>query len=238
MISSKSKMLLALAAPVALIGTGTAIAQNQIAQPAAPTASAAASSAPAPSSTQRRAPATAPGAKDTARIQSGSYTVDPAHTLIGWEVSHFGFNPYFGQFGNATGTLVIDRTNPSAARVDITIPIDSLSVVSSALRTHMLGADFFDQTNHASARFVSNRIVIDEDGDEATIHGTLTIKGVSKPVVLEADFTGAGQHPMNNKLNIGFDAETTIRRSDFGINYGIPMVSDEVKLNISVAFEK
>ena len=230
---SKTRFLL-ITAPLALAIAGTAIAQTQ---PARSTRAQTTAPANTTAATRPAAPATVPGAKDTSRIVSGTYNVDPAHTLVGWEVSHFGFNPYFGQFGNATGTLVLDRNNPSAARVDITIPIDSLSVVSSGLRTHMLTPDFFDQANHATARFVSNRVVIDEDGDEATIHGTLTIKGVSKPVTLDVDFTGAGTHPMNHKLNIGFEAETTIRRSDFGINYGIPIVSDEVKLDITVAFE-
>jgi polyisoprenoid-binding protein YceI len=160
--------------------------------------------------------------------------------LIGWRVNHFGFNDYFGQFGNATGTLVLDKTTPANSRVDITIPINSLSAASPQLIQHMSGTDFFDVANHPTARFVSTRIIPDaDDADEAVIEGTLTIKGISRPVRLEVDFTGAGANPMHgNKETVGFEAETTIRRSDFGIAYALPLVSDEVELTISVAFEK
>jgi polyisoprenoid-binding protein YceI len=180
-----------------------------------------------------------PGARDLARVTSGTYATDPNHTLIGWEVNHFGFNDYFGQFGMATGTLVLDKAAPANSRVDITIPINSLTAASAGLVRHMSTADFFDVANNPTARFVSTRVIIDaNDPKEAVIEGNLTIKGVTRPVRLEAEFTGAGTNPMNNKQTIGFEAETTIRRSEFGVAYALPVVSDEVKLNISVAFEK
>ena len=104
----------------------------------------------------------------------------------------------------------------------------------------MLGAVF--GPSPADARFVSTAVVVDKDGDEAKVTGNLTLNGITKPVVLDVDFHGAGKSPaMGNypsKENIGFDAETTIRRSDFGITMGIPMVSDEVKLDIAAAFTK
>ena len=68
--------------------------------------------------------------------------------------------------------------------------------------------------------------------------GNLTLNGVTKPVTLDVDFHGAGTNPYNKKATIGFDAETNIRRSDFGVNYGIPVVSDLVELEIHAAFEK
>ena len=80
-------------------------------------------------------------------------------------------------------------------------------------------------------------VVVDEDGDEAKVTGKLTLNGVTKPVTLDVDFFGAGVG-MNKKETVGFQAETTIKRSDFGISMGIPMVSDEVELEIHAAFEK
>ena len=79
---------------------------------------------------------------------------------------------------------------------------------------------------------------LDDDGDEAKVTGNLTLNGVSKPVTLDVDFHGAGTNPYNKKATIGFEAEGKIRRSDFGIAYGIPAVSDEVELEIHAAFEK
>lgn len=181
-------------------------------------------------------PAAVPGAKDASRVTAGTYTVDSAHTQVLWEVNHLGFNDYFGLFGDATGTLKLDPANPSAASVQIEIPIAKVATNSEGLTKHLLAADFFAADKHPTATFKSTGVTI--DGDEAKITGDLTIKGVTKQVVLDAEFEGAGIGPMNKKQTIGFHAETKIKRSDFGISYGIPMVPDEVELKISVAFEK
>lgn len=195
----------------------------------------------APALTAQGAPQV-PGAMDPARVTAGTYAADPNHSLIGWEVNHFGFNDYYGLFGDVAGTLTVDPANPSAAKVDMTIPIANVTTASKGLTDHLLRAgkeggkpDFFGPAP-APARFVSTSVKA--EGTKATISGNLTMNGVTKPVTFEAEFTGAGTNPMNKKATIGFEAETTIKRSDFGVNYAIPMVSDEVELDISVAFEK
>lgn len=185
-----------------------------------------------------------PGAPDPARVTGGTYTVDAGHTLIGWKVDHLGFNDYFGIFGDSTGTLTLDPKNPNAAKVDITIPVGKLTTASKGLTEHMLrpgkdgGKPDFFGANPADAKFVSTSVVA--TGTKAKITGNLTLNGVTKPVTLDAEFAGAGKAPamMGGKENVGFHAETTIKRSDFGIAYGIPVVSDEVELDITVAFQK
>jgi polyisoprenoid-binding protein YceI len=98
--------------------------------------------------------------------------------------------------------------------------------------------DFFGPAP-APARFLSTSVKVDaKDKTKATITGDLTLNGVTKPVTFEAEFTGAGANPFNKKATVGFEAETSIKRSDFGVNAFIPFVSDEVELDISVAFEK
>jgi polyisoprenoid-binding protein YceI len=183
-----------------------------------------------------------PGAQDPARVTAGTYSADPAHSLIAFEVNHFGFNDYYGIFGDVAGTLVLDPANPDAAKVDVTIPIASVTTASKGLTEHLLRAgkdgakpDFFGPAP-APARFVST--AVKAEGMTATITGDLTINGITKPVTFEAEFTGAGNNPFTSKATVGFEAETTIKRSDFGVNYAIPFVSDEVELDISVAFEK
>ncbi len=185
-----------------------------------------------------------PGAPDPARVTGGTYTVDSGHTLIGWKVNHLGYNDYFGIFGDSTGTLTLDPKNPNAAKVDITIPVGKVTTASKGLTDHLLRpgkdggkADFFG-ASPADAKFVSTSVAA--AGTKAKITGNLTLNGVTKPVTLDAEFAGAGKSPamMGGKENVGFHAETTIKRSDFGIGYGIPMVSDEVELEITVAFEK
>ena len=183
-----------------------------------------------------------PGTMEVARITAGTYNTDLGHTLIGWRVSHFGFNDYFGIFGDATGTLILDPKAPNAAKVNITIPVGKVTTASAGLTGHMLrpgkdgGKPDFFGPNPADAEFVSTAVVA--KGTTAKITGNLTLNGVTKPVVLDTKFSGAGNNPFNKKPSVGFHATTTIKRSDFGIGYAIPMISDNVALDISVAFEK
>lgn len=185
-----------------------------------------------------------PGARNAAAISGGSYTADPHHTLVRWEVDHLGFSPYFGIFGDVTGTLTLDPKNLGATKVSVTIPVSKVTTASAGLTAHLLKpaaaggkADFFG-TAPADAIFVSTKVT--PRGEMATIAGNLTLNGVTRPVTLNAKFYGAGKMPaaMGGKENVGFRADATIKRSDFGISMGIPMVSDEVKLDIAAAFEK
>jgi len=192
---------------------------------------------------QQGGPPQLPGAMDVSRAQSGTYTADARHTLVGWRVNHFGFNDYFGIFGNVTGKLTIDPAAPQSAKVEISIPVAEVTTANSGLTDHLIRAgrdggkpDFFGP-NAAPATFVSTSV--QPNGTNARISGDLTLNGVTKPVVIEAQFTGAGNAMMPpNKLTLGFEGTTTIKRSDFGITLAVPMVSDEVELDITVAFEK
>lgn len=183
-----------------------------------------------------QSPPPVPGTPDPSRVAAGTYATDPAHTLVGWKVSHFGFNDYFGQFGDVRGTLTLDPANPSRSTVDITVPVSGLATASSGLTAHMQRADFFDMPNHPEVRFVST--AVEANGDRALIAGNLTIRGVTRPVILSARFVGAGTNPYNRKDTVGFHATATIKRSDFGMGYGVPLVTDDVELTISAAFEK
>jgi polyisoprenoid-binding protein YceI len=187
-------------------------------------------------------PPPVPGTMDVARVTAGSYAADPGHTLIGWRVSHFGFNDYFGLFGDVAGTLTIDPKAPNSAKVSMTIPISKVTTASAGLTGHLLRAgkdggkpDFFGPAP-ADAKFVSTKV--EAKGTTAKITGNLTLNGVTKPVVLDAKFSGAGSNPYSKKATVGFHATTAIKRSDFGVMYGIPVVSDNVTLDITVAFEK
>ncbi|MCW1428255.1 YceI family protein [Novosphingobium sp. JCM 18896] len=188
-----------------------------------------------------------PGARDAARITGGSYTVDNEHTLVRWKVDHLGITPYLGIFGQITGSLTLDPKNPNAAKVDVTIPVAKVTTASPGLTAHLLKApaaaggkpDFFGPTP-ADARFVSTAVVADAAAGTAKITGNLTVNGVTKPVTLDASFYGAATMPkeMGGGEMVGFEAKTTIKRSDFGVNMGIPLVSDEVDLEIVAAFVK
>lgn len=190
----------------------------------------------APLLAQPQMPTAVPGQPDTTRVAAGTYKVDPAHTQVLWRVNHLGFSEFDGAFADPTGTLTIDPKNPAAAKVVIDIPIARIVTTNAELDKHLLAADFFDVAKFPAARFVSTKIVV--TGQTATIAGDLTLKGVTKPVTLAVRFIGAGPLPIGPpKLNFGFAATTSIRRSDFGLGYGVPMVSDRVDLTINAAFE-
>lgn len=184
----------------------------------------------------QQAPTELPGKADPARVAAGAYVLDKAHSQVNWQVNHFGFNDYFGLFGDMTGNLSIDPANLSGAKVDVEIPIASVATSSAGLNAHLKTADFFDSEKFPAARFVSTGVIA--NGNKATIKGNLTMLGVTKPVELEAAFEGAGVNPISKKATIGFHAKTTIKRSEWGMIKYVPFVGDEVKLRISAAFEK
>ena len=192
----------------------------------------------------QQAPSGPPGSRNPALVTGGTYQADPGHSMVTWTVDHLGFTPYTGIFGDVAGTLTLDPKNPSAAKVDVTIPVAKVTTASAGLTSHLLRAgkdggkaDFFGAAP-ADARFVSTAVVA--TGETAKVTGNLTLNGVTKPVTLDAKFYGAGKAPamMGGKETVGFTGTTTIKRSDFGVGYGIPMVSDAVKLDIIVGFEK
>lgn len=184
-----------------------------------------------------------PGAVDVSRVTAGNYALDPAHTLVGWRVSHFGFNDYLGLFGDISGTMELDPANVEAAKFYITIPVGAVTVASAGLKEHLLrpgkdGAapDFFGP-DPTPAKFVST-IVRRTSDTTAMVTGQLTMNGKTAPVAMMIEFTGAGSNPFNKKATIGFEGRAVIDRTQWGINYAVPAIGREVELNISAAFEK
>ncbi|MES2056603.1 MAG: YceI family protein [Pseudomonadota bacterium] len=175
-----------------------------------------------------------PGAAELSRITAGSYQVDPAHTQVVWTVNHLGISPLSGAFGASGGTLNIDPANPATAKVNVTFNIAEMSTTTTAFAKHLSSPDFFDTAKFPTATFTSTSVQV--SGSSARITGNLTIKGVTKPVTLDAKFYGAGANPMTKKTNLGFSATASIKRSDFGLGYGVPMVGDDLDLTIHAAF--
>jgi polyisoprenoid-binding protein YceI len=175
-----------------------------------------------------------PGQPDPTRIAAGTYAVDGGHTQVSYTVDHFGFSKFTGQAGGATGTLAIDPAKPADAKLDVTIPASGIVTTVKALDEHLGTGDFFDSAKYPDIRFVSTSVVA--KGTSAKITGNLTLHGITRPVVLDTKFVGAGDNPMTKKLNFGFAATTSIKRSAFGMDKYVPFVSDDVAIQINVAF--
>lgn len=183
-------------------------------------------------------PTEAPGKPDPKRVVAGTYATDPYHSLVGWRVNHMGFNDYFGQFGDVKGSLILDPAAPSKAKLDVTIPMASLTTVNAALTKHLSSPEFFDIAKYPEAHFVSTSVKV--TGTKAVIVGNLTIKDITKPITLNASFVGAGTGVMQagGKKTVGFHATGSVNRGDYGMTYGLPLVPDPIKLDLSAAFEK
>lgn len=175
--------------------------------------------------------------REPAQVQSGIYVLDPAHGKITWSVDHLGFSTYVGQFTDVVANLDLNVQNPSASRLNATVMMDSVGTFSDGLDKHLKTADFFDTAKHPAATFRATGIRL-VDRDTAKISGNLTLRGVTKPIEIEADFNQAGVNPLDKVYSVGFDGRAKIKRSDFGINYGLPAVGDEITLHLEAEFKR
>ena len=172
-----------------------------------------------------------------ADVRAGSYTVEPSHTRILWSVSHMGFSTWYGDFTGAQGALTLDPRAPARDRLELTIPVASVATTNAKLDEELKAADWFDAGRYPTIRFVSTRVARTAPG-RADVTGELTFHGVTKPVVLHVRFNGAGTNPLSKRYTVGFDAEGTLSRSAFGVTKYVPLVGDEVRLQLSGAFEQ
>ena len=161
-----------------------------------------------------------------------TYTMDPDHTTVAAKWNHFGFSNPVILFGDADGSIVYDADDISASSVQVTLPLSGLESNVQAFNDHLLSDDFFSAEQFPEATFRSTSVEADGD-DELKITGELTIKGITREVVLEADINLIGEHPATGKQTAGFDAETTIKRSDFDLGMFVPNVADEIELHIT-----
>lgn len=161
-----------------------------------------------------------------------TYKIDPNHTNVIAQWSHFGFSNPIANFGKADGTIVYDADNVAASSVQVTLPLSGLNSFVKAFDEHLLSADFFDAEKFPAATFKSTRVEAAGEG-KLKVTGDLTIKGITKPVVLDVTLNKAGEQPMAKRAAIGFDATATVKRSDFGVDKFTPAVSDEVSLRIT-----
>lgn len=170
-------------------------------------------------------------------VESGAYAIDPDHTQVGFAVSHLGFSEFRGRFANASGTLQLDGKNPANSSIEVLVPTESVNTPVDKLTDELQSSDWLDAKTYPQTRFKASRVTV-IGPRQARIAGELTLHGVTRPVTLKARLHGAGVNPLNKKVTVGFDLTGTIKRSDFGVKTYLPLIGDEVTLEISAAFEK
>ena len=168
-----------------------------------------------------------------ANSKAEKFILDPTHTNITWSANHVGFSNPNGKFAKSSGVIFLDEVNPESSSVEVEIDMSGIITGFEDFDKHLKGADFFNIEKFKTAKFVSTKVEVLAK-DIAKIHGNLTLLGVTKPVILEAKLNKIGRHPFTLKKTAGFSATATIKRSDFGIKYGLSLVSDEVKIAFEV----
>jgi polyisoprenoid-binding protein YceI len=159
------------------------------------------------------------------------YDFDKAHTSILYFVEHMGLSEMQGEFRAFDGELLIDNADISKSSVNVSIDAASIDMDVDKLNEHLKTKDFFDAANQPKLTFKSSKV--EAKGDNGlTVTGDLTLLGVTKPVTLDVTMKKVAAHPFAKRPAIGFHAEGTIKRSDFGMNYGIPNIGDVVKIRI------
>ena len=151
-------------------------------------------------------------------VPGGDYSIDPAHSRIGFAVRHLEINWVEGRFKEFTGTVRFDEKDVTRSSVEFAARVESIDTEVAARDKHLLSADFFEAEKYPEMTFRSTRV--ERNGNEAyVLHGDLMLKGVTKPVSLPFTITGAVKDPWGN-TRFGVEARTKINRRDFGITYG------------------
>jgi len=161
-----------------------------------------------------------------------TYTLDPDYTQGVFRWNHLGFSSPAAQFAQGTGTLEFDQADPVKSSVMVTIPLATLNTGVPALDDHFRSTDFFDTAKFPTATFKSTKVEKGAAADQLKVTGDLSLHGMTKPVTLDVTIVKVGINPRSELATVGFDAMTTLKRSDFGLGKYVPQVSDEIQMHI------
>ena len=174
-----------------------------------------------------------------------TWKIDGSHTTVGFEVRHF-FSKVHGVFRDVEGSIVFDEANPAAIKIEATVKVASVDTGNEKRDGHLQGADFFEAEKTPTLTFKSTKVAQAGKG-KYKITGDLTMRGVTKPVVFDAEFLGASDVSVGGQswgAKAGFSATTTVNRKDFGINWnktldsGGLMVDDMVTIELNIEADK
>ncbi|MCZ0810687.1 MAG: YceI family protein [Pseudomonadota bacterium] len=162
------------------------------------------------------------------------YTLDPSHSQVIFSYDHLGFSTTYGMFSGFEGEIMFDQDDPANSSVNVAIPVRSMLTGWEKRFEHFMSEDFFGAVEGDMVTFTSTGIEVTGD-TTADITGDLTMNGVTKSVVLAAELNKSDGHPMKDgQAWAGFDATTTLKRSEYGMDFAVPAVSDEVAVTISI----
>ncbi|MFE4666546.1 YceI family protein [Streptomyces sp. NPDC056716] len=170
---------------------------------------------------------------------SGEYTLDPAHTTIGFTARHAMVTNVKGKFLDFTGTLHLDGDDPAKSTAAIDVKMESVDTGNADRDGHLKSSDFFKIDEFPTMTFRSTRAEAVGD-DDYRITGDLSVLGVTKPITIDLEFNGAAKDPFGNE-RVGFEGKTEIKRSEWGLTWNAALetggflVSDKIKLNFDIS---
>ncbi len=166
---------------------------------------------------------------------TGTYSIDPTHSRIGFVARHAMVTKVRGSFNEFTGTGFFDAADPSQSSMDVTINVASIDTRNADRDAHLRSNDFFDMATYPQIRFVSTGVkVVDEANFQ--VSGDLTIKGVTKPVTIDFEYTGTAVDPFGNR-RLGLEGTVTVNRKDWGISFNAALESGGVLVSEKVVLE-
>ena len=166
---------------------------------------------------------------------TGTYTIDPTHSRIGFVARHAMVTKVRGSFNQFEGSGYFDAENPANSRVQLTIQAASIDTRNADRDGHLRSNDFFDMDTYPEITFASTSVEqVSEDTYRVT--GDLTIKGVTQPVTVDFEYTGTARDPFGNQ-RIGFEGSTTVNRKDWGVNFNAALETGGVLISEKVTLE-
>jgi polyisoprenoid-binding protein YceI len=166
---------------------------------------------------------------------TGNYTLDTAHSRIGFVARHAMVTKVRGSFNELEGTGYLDTQNPANSKVEVTIKAASIDTRNADRDAHLKGNDFFDMENYPEIHFVSTSVA-QTDPTTFSVTGDLTIKGITKPVTFDLEYTGAAADPFGNN-RVGFEGNVTVNRKDWGVNFNVALEAGGVLVSEKVVLE-
>lgn len=173
------------------------------------------------------------GLATSAPALAATYEIDARHTQVFFTYTHGGYSHLRGRLTEVSGSFDFDPADPAKSSIDVQLPLSSLSTGVPKLDAHLQSADFFDAAQFPTARFRSTAVKV-KAKDKLEVSGELTLKGVTRPVVFEVTINSTAPSSFTRMPAAGFDASTTIKRSEFGVDAMLGMVPDEVRIDISM----
>lgn len=166
---------------------------------------------------------------------TGTYTIDPAHSRIGFHARHAMVAKVRGSFTDFAGTVTLNEADPAASHVELTIQAASITTGNEDRDNHVRSADFLDVEKFPTLSFVSTAVKKVDD-DEYEVTGNLTVRDVTAPVTVEFEYQGSAKDPFGN-LRAGFEGKSSLSRKDYGVTFNAPLETGGVMLGDKIGLE-